>query len=311
MSPARLPFLLALALPGVACGDAVPVRPSLAVDPVCHYGFDHPVEGAPDREADLGRSGIAIHLVNGGAAMRVDDPAYPGAGHSLQTQQVNPALYGNDDWKAGIFDADGVAGLRAFNAVSGITLMGWVKPTGPNPGADTTTPAPDDRFGAVGLFGLLSGTSEGHLVRALIEVITVDGELRLVALGRREDNGESLLLMADDNWDDVLPANEWTHIAATFDFDEGTMTLYRNGEPLAAQYMSNDDRWRVIGDPEPDLASATDPTGIKIGGSYPQNNVERNPFDGRFDDLMFFDRKLNDGEIRTRFAAFRDIATTS
>ena len=61
---------------------------------------------------------------------------------------------------------------------------------------------------------------------------------------------------------------EWVFLAATFDFDDGT-ALYRDGEPLDGFYTLPGDPWGVIGDPEPDLASATDPRGIKLGGSYP------------------------------------------
>jgi hypothetical protein len=282
-----------------ACSAAQP--PAGAV---CHYDFDHPVAGDAGRERDLGLSGTTLDLVNGGASMRVEDPAWPGAGDALQTRQVNPAVDGNDDWKAGVYDADGVATLNAFNGVAGITLMGWVKPTGANPGLNSTTPETGDTYGAVGLFGLLSGTSEGHLVRALVEIITVGDSLRLVALGRRDDAGESLILAAEDDWETLLPLNTWTHVAATFDFDNGAMALYRNGEPLPAAYTAAGDRWGIAGDPEPDVSSATNPAGIKIGGSYPQNTLERNPFDGRFDDLMCFDRALMADEVRAKFAYF-------
>ena len=69
---------------------------------------------------------------------------------------------------------------------------------------------------------------------------------------------------------------EWVFLAATFDFDDGT-ALYRDGEPLDGFYTLPGDPLGVIGDPEPDLASATDPRGIKLGGSYPQNTTETNP----------------------------------
>jgi len=306
MSFGRL-LLLSLLFPWAAHpAVAGVVLPSLSSNLVCHYDFDHPVDSDAARETDLGLSGTTLDLVNGGAAMRVEDPAWPGASHALQTRQVKPAVNGNDDWKAGVYAADGVASLHAFNGVAGITLMGWVKPTGPNPGLDSTTPELADAFGAVGLFGLLSGSSEGHLVRALVEVITVGDTLRLVALGRRDDAGDSLILAAEGGWEALLPVNEWTHVAATFDFDVGTMALYRNGEPLSAAYTAAGDRWGVVGDPEPDVTSETDPAGIKIGGSYPQNTQERNPFDGRFDDLMCFDRALGAGEIEAQFARFAD-----
>jgi hypothetical protein len=278
--------------------------PSIARNLVVHYDFDHPVAGNETRETDLGSSATPLMLVNGGGAMRVLDAAYPSAGRALQTRQVEPTLNGNDDLKAGVYDANGVATLAGFNAVSGITIMGWVKPTGPNPNLNSTTPDPQDRFGAVGLFGLLSGTSDGHLVRALIEIITVADSQRLVALGRRLDGGSSLLLVAGEDWSELLPAEKWTHLAATFDYDTGRISLYRDGEVIPADYNADDDPWRLHGAPEPDLTSATHPAGIKIGGSFPQNTEERNPFNGRFDDLMFFDRALTGDEVRAQFALF-------
>jgi hypothetical protein len=304
MALLRISFSSLLLLPFVAPQALGAVLPSVADNLVCYYDFDHPVADNPGMETDMGRSGTNIELVNGGPAMRTADPAYPKAGRSLQTRQVHPDANGNDDWKAGLYNANGVATLDAFDGVAGITLMGWVKPTGRNPGRNSMTGEPDDFFGAVGLFGLLSGTSEGHLVRALIEIMQVDGELRLVALGRRQDTGTSQIFAADTAWERLIPADTWTHIAATFDYDNGTLALYRNGESVPGTYTASDDPWATDGPPEPDLASASLPRGIKIGGSYPQNTQERNPFNGGFDDLMFFDRVLSSREIREQYASF-------
>jgi hypothetical protein len=298
-----LPLLLAS---GSAHSAAAVVLPSLARDLVCYYDFDHPEDGDAALEADLGRSATALQLVNGAASMRVEDSAYPAGARSLQTRQVLPHDNGNDDWKAGIYDAGGIASLAAFRAASSITLMGWVKPTGNNPNLNSMTEDPADFYNAVGLFGLLSGNSDGHAVRALLEVINVAGTQRLVALGRRDDSGSSLILAANDDWKVLLPANTWTHVAAIFDFDAGTMALYRNGELLPASYTTSEDSWQVSGDPEPDVTSASNPAGIKVGGSFPQNTAERNAFNGRFDDLMFFDRALTAAEVRAQFNWFAD-----
>jgi hypothetical protein len=282
------------------------VLPSLATSLVCYFDFDHPAEGNAAIETDLGVSATALQLINGAASMRVEDSAYTAGGRSLQTRQVHPNDNGNDDWKAGIYDAGGIASLAAFKAANSITLMGWVKPTGTNPNLNSMTEDPADFYNAVGLFGLLSGNSDGHAVRALLEVINVAGTPRLVALGRRDDSGSSLILAANDDWKVLLPANAWTHLAAIFDFDAGTMALYRNGEPLSASYTTTEDSWQVIGDPEPDVTSASNPAGIKIGGSFPQNTAERNAFNGRFDDLMFFDRALTAAEVRAQFNRFAE-----
>ncbi|GAB2808964.1 hypothetical protein GCM10027176_12170 [Actinoallomurus bryophytorum] len=273
------------------------VLPSLRRNLVSYYDFEHPAPGDPAVERDRGRSGTNIGLVNGGAAMRVRDGAFPGSRYSIRTKQVDPAVAGTDDWKAGVYSGGGVPSLRAFNGVREISIMGWFKMTGPNPGPNTTTPDPADYYNAVGLAGLLSGDSQGHDVRALLEVINVSGRLRVVALGRRVDGSGSQTFAADDEWQTVLPLNTWVFLAATFDFDDGTLGLYKNGRPLAGTYVLPGDPWGVAGEPEPDLTSATDPRGIKIGGSYPQNTEERNPCNCRIDSLMFLDRAVTPGEV--------------
>lgn len=279
------------------------VLPALVTNLICRYDFEHPTANAA-QELDLGASGTTLNLINGGDAMRVSDGAYPGSTNGLQTQQLHPTVSGNDDWKAGVYQTNGLASLSAFASVRSITLMGWVKPTGTNPNLNSGTVATNDYYNAVGLFGLLSGTSEGHGVRALLEVLTVSGNLRLVALGRRIDTGASLTLATTNDWHTLLPDNVWTHLAAAFDFDNGTMALFRNGQPLLANYTTTGDAWGVIGGAEPDLTSAASPAGIKIGGSYPQNTQEFNAFNGRFDDLMFFNRALTAAEVWQQYANF-------
>ncbi|MBK1787004.1 hypothetical protein JHE00_21985 [Prauserella sp. ASG 168] len=277
------------------------VFPTLAPNLAAYYDFDHPVRGDAAKERDRGFSGTELDLVNGGEQMRVRDSAFPGSGQALQTKQVDPEVDGNDDWKAGVYDADGVPTLNAFNGVTGTTVMGWFKVTGEHPKPNSTTPDPDDRYNAVGLAGILAGNSDGHGVRALLELIDVDGELRLVALGRRDDNGSSQTFAASQDWRTLLPDGEWVHLAATFDFDDGTMALYRNGKPVDGFYTDPGDPWGVDGEPEPDRTSPTDPAGIKIGGSFPQNTLERNPCDCRFDSLMFLDRSISPNEVRQQY----------
>ncbi|MFD3521079.1 LamG-like jellyroll fold domain-containing protein [Streptomyces sp. NPDC058653] len=271
--------------------------------PVAAYDFEHPVPGDPARERDRGRSGTTIELVNGGAHARVRDDERPG--RVLRTRQVSPTVAGNDDWKAGVYGPRGVPTLSAFNAARQTTVMGWFRMTGENPALNSGTPAPDDRYNAIGLAGILSGTSGGHDVRALLELITVDGEMKVVALGRRVDEGSSATFAADADWRRILPPDTWVFLAATFDFDSGAMALYRDGRPLPGRYVVSGDPWAVEGEPEPDAASPTDPRGIKIGGSYPQNTQEGNPCDCRMDDLMFFDRALTPTEIMSQYRRTR------
>lgn len=295
---------VAVTVASVMAEDGVPPDAAWAGNVVCRFSFENPVAGAAGWERDLGAGGVAIELINGGGAQRSGDGAFPASSASLHTMQVNPEIAGNDDWKAGVYSAAGVPGLARFGGVAGITLMGWVKRTGEAPALDSTTVLPTDRYNAIGLFGLLSGDSDGHGVRALIEVINVGATLRLVALGRRIDGGSSLTLAATEDWAVLLPMDSWVHLAATFDYDGGTMALYRDGQPLAATLTTAGDSWGVVGGAEPDLASPTAPRGIKIGGSYPQNSAERNPFPGRFDELVFVDRVLTPSEIATQHGRY-------
>ena len=52
--------------------------------------------------------------------------AYLGSALSLQTAQINPAISGNDDWKAGIYQTNGLVSLNALGAVAGI--IGQTRP---------------------------------------------------------------------------------------------------------------------------------------------------------------------------------------
>lgn len=273
--------------------DAGPVFPGLARHLVAYYDFEHPVAGNPALERDLGRSGTDIALVNGGHRMRVPDRG----GQVLRTRQVQPAVAGNDDWKAGVYAAGGVPTLRAFNAAREITVLGWFKVTGDLPAPNSTTPDPDDRYNAIGLAGVLAGGSDGHAVRALLEVIDVGGEPKVVALGRRVDGAASQTFAADADWQTLLPRDTWVHLAATFDFDTGELALYRDGRALPGRYTVAGDPWAIAGPPEPDRTSPTDPAGLKIGGSFPQDTAEANPCDCRMDGLAFLDRALSPAQV--------------
>lgn len=279
-------------------GAASPfVLPELAPNLVTHYDFDHADAADATIESDQGLSGTDIGLVNGGVEMRVADRAYPGAGKALQTQQMSPLTASNDDWKAGVYDAGGVESLDALRGADEVSVMGWFKPTGDHPALNSGTANPDDRYNAIGLAGVLTGTSDGHAVRALLEVITVDGELKLVALGRRLDGAGSWTFAADLPWDEILKKGQWVHLAATFDFTAGEMKLFMNGEELAGEYTAANP-WG-----EGPTSDST-PAGIKIGGSFPQNTREANPFNGRMDDVMLLDTVPTAEQIAAQYALF-------
>lgn len=274
--------------------------PQLQRDVVAHWDFEHPLGADGGREEDRGSSTTLLDLVNGGWESRVADGAHAGSRTSIRTRQVDPARNGNDDWKAGVWDADGVESLAPFAGARGTTVMGWFKVTGDLPAPNTTTPDPEDDYNAVGLAGILSGNSDGHGVRSLLELIEVDGELSLVALGRRLDDGASQTFAADAPWQQLLPRGQWVHLAATFDYTTGRMALYRDGERLAGRYTTPGDPWQVDGTGTSD----TLPRGIKVGGSFPQDTTERNPCDCRMDDLAFLDTAATRQEIAARYRRY-------
>jgi len=294
-------------------GFASPIIASLQPNLVDYYTFDSPVTGNAAQEADQGFGGTNINLVNGGAAMRVAGGAHQGSGQAIQTQQVAPTTSGNNDWKAGVYNAAGVSTMSAFNHVTQISVAGWVQMTGTNPNLNSNTANANDYYNAVGLFGILQGgtaaQNNGHNVRALVEIESnfTDGVTgyRLVALGRRVDSGSSYILAATDTWQSLLPQNTWVFVAATFDYDIGAMALYINGLPIAASYTAGGDPWAIAGGAEPDFTSSTNPGGIKIGGSYPQNTMEFNACNCRFDDLMFLDRVMTPDEVLAQYRAFQ------
>lgn len=279
------------------------VLPALQPHLVNHYTFDDPLDGSTRNgvQLDLGLDATPIYLLNG--APTIADPAWGGSRRALETRQIGD-VPGNDDWKAGVkFDSSEESSLSGTNHVSGISLMGWFKPLGDvfdNPSPDTNTVFPFDRFGAFGLFGLLRGDEElestdGHAVRALLEVINN----RVVGLGRRldyqEDSGSAQSVAP---WYEVLPPNQWTHLTATFDFDQAVVRLYRNGGLIETE-DDELDNWETTDDV--DTTSATNAGGIKIGGSFPDNSLERNPFNGRFDELMTFNRALTSEAVLAQF----------
>lgn len=268
------------------------IEPALADDVVAAYDFEHPFAANDSYEVDQGPSRTLIRLVNGGEQMRVDDGAHPGSNNALQLHSAAESPTGTP-WKAGVYesDGDGVASLSRFAGAEGITVMGWFKMGGTNPTAG---------FNAIGLAGVLSGNSDGHGVRALLELINVNGELKLVALGRRLDTGSSQTFAATAPWQELLPDGEWVHLAATFDYTAGTMALYRNGQAVDGSYTNPGDPWQVDGTG----TSPTNPRGIKIGGSFPQDGTERNPCNCRMDTLMFLDDSLSASEVARQYRRF-------
>ncbi|TWT97555.1 hypothetical protein Pla108_17070 [Botrimarina colliarenosi] len=296
-------FAVSATTQATLAGVPAPLLPHL----INHYSFDEPLGGSVTSlvEVDLGSDATNLELLNG--APRVADGAWGGSQYSLQTGQRDTGP--NDDWKAGVqFGSSSASTLTGLNGVAAVTLAGWFKPLGDatdNPSPNTNTGNPTDRYNAFGLFGFLNGDDgganiDGHTVRALIEVI--DG--KVTALGRRLDSQSASGRRASvESWDDVMPPETWTHLAATFDFDTGDILLFKNGVLLDAG-DPNVNAWQLTDGP--DRTSATNSGGIKIGGSFPNNLAEQNPFNGRTDELMAFDKALSPREM---FDLYRAISS--
>ena len=150
--------------------------------------------------------------------------------------------------------------------------MGWFKMGGTNPTAG---------YNAIGLAGVLSGNSDGHGVRALLELIQVDGELKLVALARRLDAGASQTFAASAAWHELLPRRTsgctWPRRSTS---RTAPWRSTATGGPFDGFYTATDHPWQVDGTG----TSPTDPRGIMVGGSFPQDGTERNPCNCRMDD---------------------------
>ncbi len=284
------------------------VLPALKGNLVNHYTFDNPEGNDPKSsvELDLGADKVNINLLNG--APRVMDGAWSGSKYSLECGQKSGKP--NDDWKAGImYKSSAESKLHGLQNVSGATVMGWFKTlTGPDesPSLNTNTENPTDRYNAIGLAGILRGDQSmpglhGHQVRALLEII--DG--KVTGMGRPLDSvNASGRLGSADPWYVVMPVGQWVHLAATFDFPAGKIALYKNGKPLASG-EPNVTAWQS----KPDIrTSDTAAGGIKIGGSYPDNSQEFNPFNGRIDELMFFNKALTAEEVAAQFKLISDPA---
>ncbi len=97
-----------------------------------------------------------------------------------------------------------------------------------------------------------------------------------------------------------MPPNQWTHLAATFNFETGEIALYKNGKPLAQYTQRNVASWTWKAG-EKHVSSNTAAGGIKIAGSYPDNSQEKNPFNGRIDELMFFNKALTAEEVAGQY----------
>src|SRR5918995_530681 len=84
--------------------------------------------------------------------------------------------------------------------------------------------------------------------------------------------------------------------SSTSTVSSGSLRL--NGEKLDGFYTVAGNPWQVDG---VNGTSATDPLGIKVGGSFPQDTLERNPCNCRTDALMFLDRAVSAKEVQLQY----------
>lgn len=246
---------------------------------VSRYTFDHPVAGDPAREQDLGSDKTPVQLNNG--AQRVDGGAFPGSGKALETKPIEGDT--NNDHKAGVFFPDGSKGanpstMKGTSHVTGITIIGWFKPT-------------IDPHGTTSMTGILCGDegvpkADPHLGRALFEIENIGGGTRIVALGRRHDGDKRRKIRSNNTLEQDLPTGQWSHIAATFDFDTGSIILFRNGQPLAST-ITEPGTWELTDGT--DYTSNAPAGGIKIGG---QIEGDTTPFTGLIDEIRVYNTAL-------------------
>ncbi|HTQ40126.1 MAG TPA: LamG domain-containing protein [Pirellulales bacterium] len=258
------------------------------------YTFDDPAPGDPFTETDQGSNAVNIWMFYGGL-QRVSQDAFPGGGNALQAGAVSTppgplsphaTSPGNDDMKAGVsFASSSVSPLIGTKQVTGITIMGWFKPTQPITG--TTS-----------LMALLRGDSGAddtpHDGRALMEIENVSGTYRITGIGRRLDSDGQRLTYSNLGIDNTsnsqtsaLPLNTWTYLAAVFNYDTGSITLYRNGAVLSSTAPTGDS-WQLTSGT--DRTSNTASLGIKIGG---QINDDTTPFTGFIDEVQIYNEALS------------------
>lgn len=246
---------------------------------VGRYTFDHPVEGDPTREQDLGSDKTPINVLNG--AQRVDGGAFPGSGKALQSGPIEGNT--NNDHKAGIYFENGSKGpnastMRGTAKVMGITVMGWFKPAA---NATRTT----------SMTGILRGDEniapDPHIARALVEIENIGGGIRVVAMARQRDTDQRRKFRSNRTIAQDLPLNQWSHIAATFNFDTGAVVLYRNGE-IVPTTMTEPGSWSMV-EGVVDVSSNTPAGGIKVGG---QMEGDTTPFTGLIDEVRVYNVDL-------------------
>ncbi len=141
-----------------------------------------------------------------------DDPAAPAAPADHADPATRPLYAG-----AGLPGAP-LEHSHAWTFDAGLTIETWVNPGALPPGggriADKTTPGASD--------GWLLDTYPANSLRLIV--------------------GPAILRA-----DNILPQGEWSHVAATADPATGRLSLYLNGEPIAATTLDTTDDATAVG----------------------------------------------------------------
>jgi len=150
----------------------------------------------------------------------------------------------------GVNDLVTVADANPLDLAAGMTLEAWVKPT---VSSGWRTVLLKERAG--GLAYALYGSSDNG--RPMTEIL---------AGSTREARGTT-----------VLPAGQWSHIAATY--DKSTLRLYVNGTQVASAALAG--------------TLFNSPGALRIGG----NSVWGEYFSGLIDEVRVYERALTAAEI--------------
>ena len=278
--------------PGVQPVDKE-VEPSLADDMVARTTSSTPSRANDSYEEDQGRQPHADparqRWGDGCGSTTAPTPA-PTTRCRCTAPRSRPP---DDGWKAGVYegDADGVASLSRFNNAEATTVMGWFKMTGQNP----TPRLQRHRAGR---------RARRQLRRARRTRAARADQRQRGAAARRAGPAARHRRVVDVRRVAGLaatccPQDEWVHLAATFDFANGSMALYRNGQPVDGFYTRPTTRGRSTG-----RAPRRQPAGHQDRRLVPAERHRAQPCNCRMDGLMFLDTVASADEVAQQYRRF-------
>jgi len=187
--------------------------------------------------------------------------------------------YGLPTWVEGRFGSalsfqghmDYVTGSAsdAIHPYNAFTIEAWVYPTGRS-----------SHSGILEVGKIWTGSVDCGIALRL----TQEGYLALSVVNR--DTGKSKTIVSGA----VVPLNEWTHVAGTYDGSSGRMAVYIKGE-LDTEYVGTD------------VPSSLDDykPGFRIGAIDDWRLNEKVLYKGKIDEVYLYGRAFTDAEIRERY----------